>query len=121
MVETRYAELGTPARLRRARKAATPAFVCVRTRMGLLCVCAMSVSAISCVFPQPAGAVIEPRSIAKMSISRGTGKRPELVRDGHETCIGVLQGRANDVFRNFLVGCQRFEPPAVADTGCCAQ
>lgn len=43
MVETRYAELGTPARLRRARKAATPAFVCVKTRMGLLCVCAMSV------------------------------------------------------------------------------
>jgi len=35
----------------------------------LLCVCAMSVSAINCVFPQPAGAVMEPRSIAKRSIS----------------------------------------------------
>jgi hypothetical protein len=42
--------LGTPARLRRARKAATPAFVCVSTSMGLLCLCAMSVSAINCVF-----------------------------------------------------------------------
>lgn len=90
MVETRYAELGTPARLRRARKAATPAFVCVSTSMGLLCLCAMSVSAINCVFPQPAGAVMEPRSIAKRSISRGTCKRPELIRDCHEALVGVL-------------------------------
>lgn len=74
--------------------------------MGLLCVCAMSVSAISCVFPQPAGAVIEPRPTPKMSISRGTCERPELVRDGHEALIGRLQRRANDVPRDFLVDCQ---------------
>lgn len=120
IVEARYAELGMPARFSRVRKAATPAFVWVRMRMGLSCVCAMSVSAINCVFPQPAGAVIDPRSMARRSISGGTCEGPELIRDGFEPCFGIHEIRAYDVSRDVLVGRQRLEPPTIADTRCCS-
>src|SRR4051794_6677875 len=117
MVEARYEALGTPARFSLVRKAVTPAFVCVSTRIGLGCACAARVSAINCVLPQPAGAVTEPLGMARRSISSGTGKGPELVSHRLEPRFSLDKRWPNYVFRDLLVGRQRLKPPVVTDSG----
>ena len=92
-VARRYEARGTWRRSSRPRRAATPALVCVRTRIGFGPLCRVRARAMRWVLPHPAGAETDPRSIASRSISPGvtpsTRQFPE-VRPGR---VGAARER----------------------------
>lgn len=84
-----YDAFGMFARDILARNAATPALVWVKINAGLGPVCSAKVSAMSCVFPHPAGAVTEPRWNAKILISGGMNPIPNPVDDRLEAWVRI--------------------------------
>jgi hypothetical protein len=97
---------------RRPRSAATPALVWVSTRIGFAASCRAKASTISCVLPQPAGAITSPRDISRRSMSAGAIFNPgqHAVHDASQAGIGVVICRPDDGPPRCFHGRDGFQP-----------